>query len=140
MAVEKLVSMICGGEVDFDPTYMEEFLPDRIWVLKKDNPIHSCGHLSYFAHGEDEYADFLCRPNDEPARLLGELGLSKLKGKMVFHRLEEGVEDIEDFKGVIKHLLDEIAFINRSPKVENKREKIELLVTHKLDGFKEKIE
>jgi len=140
MVAEKLVCLICGEEVDFDATHMKEFIKDRIWVLEDGNPVHDCGHLSHFAHGEPVYASFLCRPNDEPARLFGELGFSKWKDKVILHPEQEGVEDEDYFKVIMERLFDEIAFIMRSPKIEDKRKKIELLVTHKLEGFKEKIE
>jgi hypothetical protein len=140
MAVEKLKCMICGTEVDFDTIHMKEFIENRVWVLEKGNPIHDCGHLSHFGHSEPEYAAFLYRLNDEPAKLMGELGFSKWKGKVILHPAQEGVEDEDYFKRVLNRLLDEIAFIMRSPKVENKREKIELLVTHKLEGYKERVE
>ena len=140
MAMKKFYGMICCKEVLIDvdefKDWLIEIIPDRIWGLKVGNPFHSCEHESVFESNDVAIADFLCLPEDEEARQISEIEMKDWKGKIKFHSLEEGIEDVAYFGKVMQTLLDEIRFINRSS-IENKKEKIKLVVKEKLEGYKE---
>lgn len=137
MATEKFICAICGKQLHIDPKKVEEFVPDRLWAIRLEQNIHSCGHESVFARGEPIYSAFLYKPGDKALELLSKLEMSKWKDKAYFHYIEEGVEDTEDFKKVMKRLINEIDFILEDPKIKNKEEKIKLIIQDKLEGYKE---
>lgn len=139
MATEKLICAICRKRVHVDPKKLEEFVPNRLWGAELKQKECDCSHESVFAEGEPIYANFLYKPGDKAMILLSKLELSKWKGKVYFHLLEEGVYGKKEFKSVIMRLLKEIDFILKNPKVENKEEKIRLLAQDKLEGYKEKV-
>lgn len=135
-----LVCAICGEHVHVDLEKIEEFVPKRIWGIKADQGIHYCGHESVFARGEPIYSAFLYNKGDIEAELLSKVELSKWKGKVHFHFLEEGVQNREEFKKILHELLNEIKAILKNPKIIDKEDKIRLIVQDKLEGYREIIE
>ncbi|MBD3263179.1 hypothetical protein GF374_02260 [Candidatus Woesearchaeota archaeon] len=139
MATEKFICSLCGKHLHIDPSKLEEIVPNRFWAIKLDENVHHCGHESVFARGEAIYSGFFYKANDKALETLSDVELSKWKNKVYFHYLEEGVEDLEDFKDVMFNLIKEIDSILKNPKIKNKQDKIRILAEDKLGGYKEKI-
>jgi len=140
MVAEKFICAICGSELEIHPDLLEEFVPGRLWAVELNKKVHSCGHESVFARGEPIYSAFFYKPGDKAMELLSKVELSKWRDKAYFHYIEEGVQDKEEFKQVMRRLINEVDSILENPKIQDKEDKVRLIAQDKLEGYKEKIE
>jgi hypothetical protein len=139
MVAEEFICAICRQIVKVDKNKLEVFVPNRIWGAELNKKIHSCGHESVFIEGEPAYSAFFIKKNDRAAELISKYELSKWKGKVYFHFLEEGVQNKDEFKKILKHLLEEIDFIFKDKKITDPEDKARLIIQDKLEGYRERI-
>ena len=129
------ICVFCGKAVSADR--WEPFVPNRIWGLAHKWTEHEHDHQSVFAEGqEDSYSSFLINRDDKAANLVAKYGFSRWKNKVVFHYLVSGSESKEEFKRLLKELLEEIDSILQS-ELPSKEDKIRLLVVDKFEPYRE---